>query len=161
MLLVHMILEFYPQTGSSGWTSGVIYIFCLFSLCRRTHKSNFIEVISISDSPVQSRDVPYIAQSSRNVVKDISISLDGPVKTSEVSNVEKSCSHSNSEEYFDNLNESKGDDDICSVNDKCFDDSYEIQQEPDRLTPLLVNSHEVDGDDESNLSRESTSPKSR
>ena len=97
---------------------------------------------------------------NRIVTEDSSISADSPIKTNEVSSVEKSCSHSNSEEYFDNLNDSKGDDDI-SIGDKCFDDSYEIQQEPDRVTPLLLNSHEMDVDDESNLSRESSSVKSR
>ena len=131
----------------------------IFSLCRRVHKRNFIEVISISDSP----EASCIAQSSshnRIVTEDSSISADSPIETNEVSRVEKSCSHSNSGEYFDNLNDSKGDDDI-SIDDKCFDDSYEIQQDPDRVTPLLLNSHEVDVDDESNLSRESSSVKSR
>lgn len=143
---------------------GVVHIFYFsLSLCRRAHKSNFIEVISISDSPFQSSEASCIAQSSshnRDVIEDICISADRPLKTSEVSSVEKSCSHSNGEEYFDNFNDSREDDDV-SISDKCFDDSYEIQQEPKRLTPLLVNSDEVDGDDESNLSRESTSVKSR
>ena len=137
--------------------------FFFLSLCRRAYKSNFIEVISISDSPFQSNEASCTAQSSghnRNIVEDIGISVDSPLKTSEVSGVEKSCSHSNGEEYFDNFNDSKEDDDV-SINEKCFDESYEIQREPDRLTPLLINSQEVDGDDESNLSRESTSIKSR
>ena len=112
---------------------------------------------------MQNSEVFCIAESSshsKNVIEDISISTDNPVKTSEMSSVEKSCSRSNSEEYFDNLNDSKGGDDL-NIDDKRFDDSYEIQQEPDRITPLLVYSHEVDGDNEKNLSTESISPKSR
>ena len=141
----------------------MVHIFGFFLLCRRAHKNNFIEVISISDSPVQSSEDSCIAESSnhsRNVIEDITISADSPVKTSDVSSVEKSCSHSNSEEYLDNLNDKKGHDDV-DIDDQCNDDSYEIEQETDHLTPLLVNSHEVDCDDESNLSTELTSPKSR
>ena len=112
---------------------------------------------------MQRSEVSCISQSSshsRNVIEDISISTDSPVKSSNMSSVEKSCFGSNSEEYLDNLNDSKGDDDV-NIDDKCFDDSYEIQQELDRITPLLVNTHKVDGNDESNLSTESISPKSR
>ena len=108
---------------------------------------------------MQNSEVFCIAESSshsKNVIEDISTSTDNPVKTSKMSSVEKSCSRSNSEEYFDNLNDSKGGDDL-----NIDDDSYEIQQEPDRITPLLVYSHEVDGDNEKNLSTESISPKSR
>ena len=78
-----------------------------------------------------------------------------------MSSVEKSYSLGNSEEYFDNLNGNSKRDDDASINDECFDNSYEIQQQPDPVTPPLVNSHEVDGDGESNLSRELTSVKSR
>lgn len=112
---------------------------------------------------MQNSEVSCITESSshgRNVIEDISISADSPVNTSEVSSVEKSCSDSNSEEYFNNLKDNKGDDEI-NVDDKCYDDSYEIEQVPDRLTPLLVSSCEVDGDDEIKLSTESTSLKSR
>lgn len=112
---------------------------------------------------MQSSEFSCVAKSSSpggNVIEDISISADCPVKTGEVSSVENSCSHSSSEEYSDNLNDDKGDDDV-SIDDQYLDDSYVIKQEQHRLTPLLVNSYEVGGNDESNLSTESISPKSR
>ena len=112
---------------------------------------------------MQSSEVSRVAPTSSHSMKvneDISISADSPVKTSEVSSVKKSCSRPTLEEFFDEILAKKRGDGI-SCDDKCFDDNYEIQQEPDHLTNPLVNSHEVDGDDERNLSRKSTSLKSR
>lgn len=60
------------------------------------------------------------------VIEDSSIFVDSSIKINEVFSVEKFYFFSNSEEYFDNLNgNSKGDDDV-SINDECFDNSYEI-----------------------------------
>lgn len=98
-----------------------------------------------------------------NIIEDVSVS-DSPVKAGEVSTVEESCSHNNSERYSDDKDNNDGHDGI--------DDDYEYdgdvigdiednEKESDHLTPLLVNSHEVNRDDESNLSIELTSPKSR
>jgi len=118
-----------------------------------------MEVISISDSPVQSSDVSCVAQTSShsmNVNEDISISGYSPVKTSEVSSVKKSCSPSNLKQFL-----AKKRDDGISCDDACFDGSYEIQQEPHHLPHQLDNSLEVHGDNESNLSRKSNSPESR
>ena len=74
--------------------------------------------------------------------------------------VAESCSH---EGYYDN----NGHADV--VNDQEYDNDEEeedimyddAEQEPDHLTPLLVNSNERDGNSESDLSAELTSPKSR
>ena len=112
---------------------------------------------------MQSSEVSCVAPTSSHSMKvneDISISADSPVKTSEVSSVKKSCSHSTLKQFFDEILAKKRGDGI-SFDDRYFDDNYESQQELDHLTHPLVNSHEVDGDDESNLSRKSTSPKSR
>ena len=56
----------------------------------------------------------------------------------------------NDQEYHDNNDEEE--------EDIMYDDA---EQEPDHLTPLMVNTNERDGNSESDLSSELTSPKSR
>ena len=83
--------------------------------------------------------------------------------------VAESWSHANKEECYDNDEHTDADNDqeYCDDDDDVDEEEEEdimysdTEQEPDRLTTLLVNSHEVNSDDESNLSTELTSPEFR
>lgn len=93
-----------------------------------------------------------------NNFKDVIIS--SPINPNKMSSVAESCSYEgyyvtnghvhNDQEYDD--------DDDCDDEDVMYSDA---EQEPDHITPLLVNSNERAGENESDLSAELTRHKSR
>ena len=89
-----------------------------------------------------------------NVIEDVSVSA-SPVKTAEVS-----YSHNNSKRCSDDEDNSAGHDGI-DHDYESEDDVIENIEDNEEEAVDLVNSHEVNGNDESNLSIESTRPKSR
>lgn len=94
-----------------------------------------------------------------NVIEDVSVSA-SPVKTAEVSAVEESYSHSNSKRCSDDDDDnSAGHDGIDR--DYTEDDVIGNIEDNEEESVDLVNSHEINSDDDSNLSSESTRPKSR
>ena len=100
-----------------------------------------------------------------DIIEDVSVS-DSPAKTGEVSTVEKSYSHNNSKRCSDDEDNNVGHDGIDHENleneDDVIEDIEDNEEDSNYLAPHLVNSHEVNGDDESNLSSESpTRPMSR
>ena len=97
------------------------------------------------------------------VIKDVSV-LASSVKTSEVSAVEESYSHNNSKRCSDNEDNIAGYDGInhdYETEDSVLANIEDNEGESVDLAPLLVDSHEVNSDDERNLSAESTRPESR
>ena len=97
------------------------------------------------------------------VIKDVSV-LASSVKTGEVSAVEESYSHNNSKRCSDNEDNSArydGIDHDYETEDSVLANIEDNEGESVDLAPLLVDSHEVNSDDERNLSTESTRPESR
>ena len=97
------------------------------------------------------------------MIEDVSVS-DSPVKTGEVSTVEESYSHNNSKRCSDDEDNNAGHDGIdddYEKEDDVFEDIEDNEAKSHHLASLLINSHEGNGDDESNLSTDSTRPKSR
>ena len=98
-----------------------------------------------------------------NVIEDVSVSA-SPVKTAEVSPVEESYSHTNSKRCSDDEDNSAGHDGIdhdYKTEDYVIENIEDNEGDTTDLAPLLVNSYEVNSDDERYLSTESTRPKSR
>ena len=78
-----------------------------------------------------------------------------------MSSVAESCPH---EGYYDNNEHVHNDQEYDNGDDEEEEEDImysDAEQEPDHLIPLLVNSNERDGNNESILSTELTSPKSR
>ena len=97
------------------------------------------------------------------VIKDVSV-LASSVKTGEVSAVEESYSHNSSKRCSDNENNSAGYDGIdhdYETEDSVLANIEDNEGDSVDLAALLVDSHEVNSDDERNLSTESTRPESR
>ena len=98
---------------------------------------------------------------TRNIIEDISVS-DSPVKTGEVSTVEETYSHNDSERFSDDEDNNAGcdgTDDEYESEDNVIEDIEDNEEGSEPLVPLLVDSYQING--ESNLSTESTRPKSR
>lgn len=97
---------------------------------------------------------------NNNNFKDVIIS--SPINPNKMSSVAESCSYEGC--YVNNghvHNDQEYDDD-----DDCDDEDQDVtysdaEQEPDHLTPLLVNSNERAGENESDLSAELTRHKPR
>ena len=92
---------------------------------------------------------------SNSNFEDVIIS--SPINPNKMSSVAESCSH---EGYY------HSEDNGHVHNDQEYNDDEDImysdaEQKPDHSTPLLVSSNERDGNSESHLSAELTSPKSR
>ena len=95
---------------------------------------------------------------NNNNFKDIVIS--SPINPNKMSSVAESCSYEGC--YVNNghvhNDQEYDDDDDCDDEDVMYSDA---EQEPDHITPLLVNSNERAGENESDLSAELTRHKPR